>query len=126
MYTQETSQALRQLLLGEVTLQDLEEAKAAKAANSEEVKVEVKRDPGIGETKGFKTSGFKSSFKRVLDPATEAENMLNEVLGSKPEQGEEDMDLDGEEMDIDGEAMDPDDLDGEPMDDDDDLDGEPM
>jgi U2-associated protein SR140 len=119
---------LRQLLLGEATLQDLAEAKAAKGIKSSEVKVEAeKRDPEIGETKGFKTSGFKSSFKRVLDPATEAENMLNEVLGTKADQGKEDTDLDGEEMDIDGEEMDPD-LDGEPMDDDDDddLDGEPM
>lgn len=75
---------------------------------------------------GFKTSGFKSSFKAAKDPATDpAERLLREVLGQQ-----DGPDLDGEEMkdtngdideDLDGECME--DVDGEAMED---LDGEGM
>jgi len=72
---------------------------------------------------GFKSSGFKSSFKPIAAvvtpkvPATRDTDLDGEAID----------DLDGEAMDdVDGEAMD--DLDGEEMDMqmDDDLDGEAM
>lgn len=75
---------------------------------------------------GFKSSGFKSSFKPIAAvpsaaPIAAEEDVDGEAMG----------DLDGEALDVDGEAMD-EDLDGEVIDDvdgeamDDDLDGEAM
>jgi U2-associated protein SR140 len=127
VYTQETSQALRQLFMGETTLDELEAAKHAKLAAPSEAKAKLdKPNEELGKTKGFKSSGFKSSFKRVKAPEEEAEDILREALGGAGDPAEdldgEEMDLDGEEMDLDGEEVD---LDGEPMGDDD-LDGEPM
>lgn len=123
MYTQETSQILRSLFEGNITLDDLEKA-AAGISNATQIpggESEAGKESSSGQpavkAKGFKTSGFKSSFKRI-DPAQEAEDLLRETLGG----GAGGEDIDGEEMDLDGEEMD---LDGEPMRDDD-LDGEPM
>ena len=155
VFTQEVSDQLRALLDGHLTMEQIEEAKRADAVKAEAKEEAAKqkqdrrdRDAEIA-GKGFKTGGFKSSFKRIGNLEQQAEDLLNEALAmgdaegaaAAPPPAEEDvdgepmeedldgepMDIDGEEMDIDGEAMDIDgedmDIDGEEMED---LDGEAM
>lgn len=154
VFTQEVSDQLRALLDGHLTMDQIKEAKRADAVKAEAKEGAAKqkqdrrdRDAEIA-GKGFKTGGFKSSFKRIGNLEQQAEDLLNEALAmgdaeeaaAEPpaeedvdgEPMEEDldgepMDIDGEEMDIDGEAMDIDgedmDIDGEEMED---LDGEAM
>lgn len=87
--------------------------------------------------KGFKSSGFKSSFKAAAPAPLAVIPTEEDVDGEEmPEDvdGEEMVDIDGEAMDdVDGEPIpvnearaDDDDVDGLPMEMDDDLDGEPM
>jgi U2-associated protein SR140 len=144
VFTQEVSDQLRALLDGNLTLEQIDAAKRAQdvAAVAEDGPDKKDRRNREEESagKGFKTSGFKSSFKRIGNLEQQAEDLLNEALGGSAQASaagenvdgeamdEEELDgeamdgdIDGEEMDIDGEEME--DLDGEEMED---LDGEAM
>ena len=85
---------------------------------------------------GFKSSGFKSSFKPAAyiipepTPDVDGEDIdgapLDEVVDVDGAPLDEDENLDGEELEevgIDGEALD---LDGQPIELDDDVDGAPL
>lgn len=126
MFTQEISDQLRALLDGQVTLEQIDEAKRVEAAKADtKAQAAAKQDRRDRDDdlagRGFKSSGFKSSFKRIGNIEQEAEDLMNEVMAA----GGVDENEDGEPMemeeDLDGEPM-GDDLDGEPMD----LDGEPL
>jgi U2-associated protein SR140 len=127
VFTQDVLDRLRNLFMGTAQLQTKPEDKAQKG-------LEKVKAPAKSQTSGFKTSGFKSSFK-PLSAAAMTEDLDGEPIGADID-GEAMEDVDGEEMgdkpespvveDLDGEAMD-EDVDGEAMDlDDDDLDGEAM
>ncbi|ORX39062.1 hypothetical protein BD324DRAFT_618400 [Kockovaella imperatae] len=133
VFTGEVSESLRELFLGDRTLNGAGKTDEAEHQEQQEKKA---KDDSEGSRGGFKTSGFKSSFKPLSAVAAPAESTLEDGGNATAEQLDgEDMELDGEPMeeeDVDGEAMD-EDLDGEAMEDldgeamgEDDVDGEPM
>ncbi len=64
---------------------------------------------------GFKSSGFKSSFKPIAAPSAEDDDLDGEAMNDDLDDEAMAEDLDGEVMaDLDGEAMD-EDLDGEEL-----------
>lgn len=126
VFTQNVTDNLRNLLVGRKPDGD-----TTKPSTQAEV-----TDPGPraieDEMRGFKPSGFKSSFKPAA-PAPETAMGDTDVVGQSMEMDDEDVDgealdgdVDGEELeDLDGEALD--DVDGAPMDmEEEDMDGEPL
>lgn len=109
VYTQDVAGVFRARLEGKQTqLEQEETAREAQEAEEKTARTEV------DQMSGFKSSGFKSSFKpaaAVVEPVAVA--------------GDIEGDIDGEEIDVeaDGEMMDDVDVDGAPMDD---VDGEEM
>jgi U2-associated protein SR140 len=112
VYTQDVNDQLRELFSGV----------SHKQKPASPVQEKEERAP----TAGFKTSGFKSSFKPLVKDEPKGEDLDGEVIEDLDGEDLDGEDLDGE--DLDGEAIDlPDgepvvDLDGEEMD----LDGEEM
>lgn len=128
VFTQNVTDNLRDLLEGRTSLDTNSDP-----ATKQVVMEEKPRAEGQGEMKGFKPSGFKSSFKPAaptLPAPADPEHDDADVDGQEMDMDTEVVDgealvadVDGEalEEDVDGEALD--DVDGEALDD---VDGAPM
>lgn len=130
VFTQNVTDHLRDLLHGRNSLED----KSGASAGPETVEAKP-RVTEKDEMKGFKPSGFKSSFKPAAAapvPVAPTEARTDDVDGQSMEMDTEDVDgealdnnIDGEELeDLDGEALE--DVDGAPMEEEEDMDGEPL
>lgn len=122
MFTQEVQDSLRDFFGGvRVPGQD-GAAEKGERRNTTDATMESDEKP----LAGFKSSGFKSSFKPIsavpLATASAAEDLDGEAMEDVDGEALDDVDGDAMEEDVDGEAID--DADGEAMDED--LDGEEM
>ncbi|RXK39027.1 hypothetical protein M231_03757 [Tremella mesenterica] len=129
LFNQGVNDTLRDLLLGKTSLSSLTSQDTISKSGSTMGSSEPKKSEG--EMKGFKSGGFKSSFKPIGSVVsvsiTDTAVQMGEVedVDGEPMDGE---DVDGEPMneeDVDGEPMNEEDVDGEPMNEED-VDGEPL